>query len=226
MKKERPALCLATPKTYEEVFRDGERVLLTLHARWPQLEETCPGCRRINRYYDALAQRWKARWTGPLLADAKAGAGPETPPWEAGLDFTVTLFEGALFSLYWEASEEVGLRRPRHLRQGDIWQLPQGTPLTLRELLPRRRWWRGPILEEVRRQIGQRLQTGESLFYDGWPSLASREFSPGRAYLTPEGPVVFYPVETLAPALEGFPSFSLKALVPPDGDLPSDPEEK
>lgn len=220
MKKEGPELRLAPPKTYEEVFRDGERVLLTLRSRWPQLEESCPGCRRINRYYDALAQRWKERWTGPLLADAKAAAGPETPPWEARLDFTVTLFQGELFSLYWDVWEDVGRRRPRRLRQGDIWQLPQGTPLTLRELLPQRRWWKGPILEEVRRQIGERLRRGEALFYDGWPSLASRKFSPGRAYLTPEGPVVFYPVEALAPALEGFPSFSLKALLP-SGERPS-----
>lgn len=217
MKKERPELRLAPPKTYEEVFRDEGRVFLTLRARWPQLEETCPGCRRINRYYDALAQRWKNRWTGPLLTDARAAAGPETPPWGAELDFTVTLFQEELFSLYWEASENVGLRRPRRLRQGDIWQLPQGTPLTLRELLPQRRWWRGPILEEVRRQIGERLQTGESLFFDDWPGLASRKFSPGRAYLTEEGPVVFYPIEALAPALEGFPSFSLKGLMPPEG---------
>lgn len=220
MKKEGPELRLAPPKTYEEVFRDGERVLLTLRSRWPQLEESCPGCRRINRYYDALAQRWKERWTGPLLADAKAAAGPETPPWEARLDFTVTLFQGELFSLYWDVWEDVGRRRPRRLRQGDIWQLPQGTPLTLRELLPQRRWWKGPILEEVRRQIGERLRREEALFYDGWPSLASRKFSPGRAYLTPEGPVVFYPVEALAPALEGFPSFSLKALLP-SGERPS-----
>ncbi len=215
MKNERPELRLAPPETYEEVFRDGERVLLTLRSRWPRLEETCPGCRRVNRYYDALAQRWKKRWTGPLLADAKAAAGPETPPWEARLDFTVTLFQGELFSLYWEVTEDVGARRPRRLRQGDIWQLPQGAPLSLRELLPPRRWWKGPILEEVRRQIGERVQSGEALFFDSWPSLASRKFSPGRAYLTEEGPVVFYPVEALAPAMEGFPTFSLKGLTPP-----------
>ncbi len=226
MKIERPELRLAPPETYEEVFRDGERVLLTLRARWPRLEETCPGCRRINRYYDALAQRWKKRWTGPLLADAKAAAGPETAPWEAGLDFTVTLFQGEHFSLYWEVTEDVGARRPRRLRQGDIWQLPQGTPLTLRELLPPRRWWKGPILEEVRRQIGARVQSGEALFFDAWPSLASRKFSPGRAYLTPEGPMIFYPVEALAPAMEGFPTFSLKELMPPEEPCAPDIGEK
>ena len=215
MQKERSATVpvLGKPGTYEEVFREGDTVLLTVKARWPRLEGEGPGFRRVNRYYEALADRWKKRWSGPLLADAKAAMGPETPPWKASLDFTVTLLENELFSLYWEAAEDIGARRPRRVRQGDVWRLPQGVPLTLRELLPTRRWWRGPVLEEVRRQIGERLNTGEAVFYEEWPSLASRKFSPGRFYLTADGPAVFYPVESIAPAMEGFPAFSLGGLV-------------
>lgn len=213
MKKELPAPRLGEPGTYTEVFREGETALLTVQARWPRLEGEQPGCRRVNRYYEALADRWKKRWAGPLLAGARAAVQPGLPPWEARLDFTVTLFQDGLFSLYWEVTENVGGRRPRRTRQGDVWQLPQGLPLTLRELLPPRRWWRGPVLEEIRRQIGQRLETGEAVFFEDWPALASRKFSPGRFYLTGDGPVVFYPIESLAPAMEGFPSFSLKGLV-------------
>lgn len=210
MKKELPAPRLAEPGTYEQVFREGEAVLLTLRARWPRLEESSPGCRRVNRYYDALADRWKRRWEGPLLEQAKAAAGPETPPWEARLDFTVTLFQDGILSLYWDIVEDRGERRPRRLRQGDVWQLPSGMPMTLRELLPPCRWWRGPVLAQVRQQIGERIQAGESVFFEDWLSLASRRFSPGRFYLTEKGPVVFYPVESIAPAMEGFPSFLLR----------------
>lgn len=215
MKKESvptPVPALGEPGTYEEVFQEGEAVLLTIRARWPRLEENCPGCRRVNRYYEALADRWKKRWAGPLLEQAKAAAGPESPPWEARLDFTVTLFQDRMLSLYWEAVEDVGTRRPRQVRQGDVWRLPEGVPVTLRELLPPRRWWRGPVLEQVRRQIGQRVNTGEAVFFEGWPGLASRKFSPGRFYLTEDGPVVFYPIETIAPAMEGFPSFLLRDI--------------
>lgn len=213
MKKELPVPMLGEAGTYAESFREGEAVLLTVKARWPRLEGDYPGCNRVNRYYEALAERWKKRWAGPLLAEARAAAGPDTPPWEAQLDFTVTLFQDGLFSLYWEVSEDVGGRRPRRIRQGDVWRLPQGLPLTLRELLPPRRWWRGPVLEEVRRQIGERIHSGEAVFFEDWPGLASRKFSPGRFYLTEEGPTVFYPIEALAPAMEGFPSFSLRGLM-------------
>ncbi len=212
MKKELSAPVLGEPGTYEESFREGDAVLLTVKARWPRLEEGCPGFRRVNRYYEALADRWKKRWAGPLLDSAKAAAGPDTPSWEASLNFTITRFQKDCLSLYWESTEDVGARRPRRIRQGDTWRLPEGTPISLRELLPPRRWWRSPVLTEVRRQIGERVNTGEAAFFEDWPALASRKFSPGRFYLTEAGPVVFYPIESLAPAMEGFPTFSLQGL--------------
>lgn len=215
-----PVPTLAQPGTFQETYREGETVLLTVQARWPQLEGEGPGVRRINRYYDALAQRWKKRWAGPLLDRAKAAAGPETPPWEARLDFTVTLFQEGCLSLYWEAVEDVGARRPRRLRQGDAWRLPEGIPILLRELLPPARSWRKAAVEEVRRQIGEQIEAGEALFWESWPTLAARAFSPDRFYLTQEGPVIFYPVESIAPALEGFPQFSLAPRISPAGEDP------
>lgn len=220
MKKTPSVPALAQPGEYRQVFRDGETVLLTVSARWPRLEENSPGARRVNRYYAALFDRWCKRWEGPLLARAKAAAGPETPPWSAELDFTVTRFSDGLFSLYLDLTEDTG-KRPRRVRLGDIWTLPAGVPLTLRELLPRQRWWRGAVVETVRAQVGERLRTGESIYYEDWPRLVSTQFSPQRAYLTEEGPVVFYPQESIAPALEGFPAFSLASLCPADS-----PEEE
>lgn len=220
----------AEPGCCERVFRDGEVKLLTVRARWPRLEETSPGAGRINRYYDALADRWLKRWEGPVRERARAAlaaGGPEAEklPWSASLDFTVTLFQDGVLSLYLDAAEEVGQRRPNRVRQGDAWLLPSGIPLTLRELLPRRRWWRGPVLEAVRRQAGRQLQSGEAVFYDDWVKLVSKRFSPKRFYLTEDGPVVFYPVESVAPAMEGFPSFSLAELLPDRAETAPYPEE-
>jgi len=212
MKKGPVELRLAQPGQEKKEFREEGRLLLTVTARWPRLEETAPGLKRVDRYYDALADRWSKRWQGPLLERARA-AKPERP-WTASLDFTVTCFRDGILSLYLDAVEDTGQRRPRRVRQGDVWALPAGVPVTLRELLPKRRWWRGPVLEEVRRQIGERVNSGESAFYEDWPALASKKFSPRRFYLTEAGPVVFYPMESVAPAMEGFPTFSLSALVP------------
>lgn len=244
MKKAPILPALAEPGCRERVFEADGAKLLTVRARWPRLEETCPGARRLNRYYDALADRWLKRWEGPLQAQARAalaagdaeasasgGAGSRSLPWRASLDFTVTLFRDGVLSLYLDAVEEVGARRPRRVRQGDAWRLPSGVPLTLRELLPRRRWWRGPVLEAARRQAGRQLQAGEAVFYDDWVRLLSKRFSPRRFYLTPAGPAIFYPVEAVAPAMEGFPTFSLAELLPreeaasPSGEAATAPVE-
>lgn len=216
---------LAAEGQYRQTFRQGEAVLLTASARWPRFREDAPGLKRINRYYDALADRWQKRWEGPLLARAKAACGPETPPWQADMTFTLTLFTPELFSLYLDITEDTGGRRPHRLRLGDTWHIPSGVPLTLRELLPRQRWWRRPVLAEVRRQIGARLTTGEAVYYDDWLSLVSRRFSPDRFYLTGNGPVLFYPPETIAPPLEGFPTFPLSALLVSRAEKPDEGAE-
>lgn len=218
MKKAAVELRLGRPGYAEKEFREEGQRLLTVTAKWPRLEGTAPGLKRVDRYYDALAARWLQRWEGSLAEQAKA-ARPERP-WSASLDFTVTLFRDGLLSLYLDAVEDVGQRRPRRVRQGDVWALPSGAPLTLRELLPRRRRWRGAVLEEVRRQIGERVQSGESAFYEDWPALAAKRFSPRRFYLTEGGAVVFYPVESIAPAMEGFPAFPLGGLYPLDKAAP------
>lgn len=210
MKEERTPLKLGQPGIYRQTFKDGERVLLTVRADWPQLEGNCPGVRRANRYCDALARSWQKRWEGHLQQAARAAAGPDTPPWEAGMDFTVTLLRDDLVSFYLDIWEDVGQARPRRLRLGEAWSLPDGVPLTLQELLPPDRHWKRRVLAEVRRQIGARLDAGESLYYADWPRLTGARFSSQRFFCGKDGPALFYPIGSIAPALEGFPTFPLK----------------
>lgn len=206
-------------KFQREYKQDGKTVL-SVRARWPRQLGESRGARQVERYYEALAERWLRRWSGPLLTQAREGCTGDSPPWRAELDYALTLDSGELLSFRLDAMEDRGGRR-RQVRMGDVWRMPAGEPLSLPDLLPRRRWWRSLVLPEVRRQIGAAVQAGESLYYDGWESLCSRWLSPDRAYLTAEGPVVFYPMETIAPALEGFPTFSLAALLPKEA-LPAE----
>ena len=189
---------------YEKAWKEGERVLLTLTENRPRLAGDAPGLRRVDRYFEALAKRWRARWEGPLLRQARAAA-PDRP-WACSLDCHLTRWD-RLLSLWWEAREDVGLDRPRRIREGELWQLPAGVPLTLPQLLGR--GWRRRVLEQVAAQIADQLEAGVSLYYDDWPRRIRRYLSPHHFYLTEEGPVVFYPVCTIAPALEDFPSFPL-----------------
>lgn len=198
---------------HRQVFPGEEGPLLTLRARWPQPEGEDRASRWLRRYYDRLARRWLARWSGPLLEQAK---GAHARDWQAEMDFTVTYLEDGLLSLYIDLTETAD--RPRTVRLGDVWELKRGTPVALPALLGASRRWKGRALEQVETQAAERVGSGEYLYYEDWPQLCRRWFSPERYYLTAEGPVVFYPMETIAPALEGVPVFPLS----PGPDLSED----
>lgn len=210
MKQELTSSRLSEPGHYAQIHRDGERVLLTIQMNWPRLEETSPGLRRINRYYERLAQKLRERWEGDLLARAKAEATSDTSPWAVTLIFTISLLTPEFLSLTWTALEDLGGERPAQMMEGDTWSLPDGLPLPLSRFLPPH-YHKKDLLNELSSQIQARLATGENLFYEDWPIRVNTYFSPRRFFLSPKGPVLFFPVKTISPALEGFPSFSISA---------------
>lgn len=223
---------LEQPEVWEQIFREEGREILTAKAHWPRLCEDSPGLRRVNRYYDHLARQWQKRWEGPLLTQAKATVPEGGNPWAVSLQYEITLFTPQVLSLWWEVGENTGERRPKRVRQGDIWALPQGVPVLPGELFaPLGKNWRKTVLAEVEKQITNRLQIGESLFKEDWPQRIGPALSSEGFYLTAEGPWLFYPVESIAPALEDFPTFPLASLLPPGPEenqslLSSQPENK
>lgn len=200
---------LGQPGHWEQTFREGDTVLLTAKADWPLLEGDPPGVRRIDRYCNALAARWRKRWEGPLLSRARGAAGPDTPPWEAQMTFRVTLLREDCFSFTVDITESTGAA-PRSIRLGEAWSLPEGRPLLLREVLPPGEARRKKLLTQVGEQIEGRLNTGESLFYQDWSQRLPQYLSKERFYLEETGPVLFFPIRSIAPSLEGFPAFPLK----------------
>ena len=197
---------------------EGEPVL-TISLRWPKLPEDLPGPRRVSRYYRQVADCWRTRWEKDLYARAKEAAAaareasrPFTP-WSADLDFTPTLRENGLLSLYQDAVERTDGSRPVTFRRSDTWELPSGTPRSLASFLPpphrKRR-----VLEAVAAQIEGRVASGESLFYEDWRRRLAAAFDPERFYLTGEGAALYFPLCTVAPYAEGIPTFSIPISSP------------
>lgn len=201
----------------QQLKQEG-RLVLKLSITLPRLIGESPGVRRVNRYYQRLGDQWRERWTGPLYARACAAqsaaiaASLSFRPWEVQVDYTITSQTPTLLSLYWDAYENIGGAHGLTVRHGDTWQLPSGTPISLRDQLPGPRNWRSWILQEISRQVTARVASGEGLYFEAWPALIRTYFSPERFYLTPDGPVVFYPLYSIAPYAEGIPTFVLSNL--------------
>ncbi len=215
MKKPDPAP-LALPleeesKTWTLTFEEESVLKATLSI--PLLPSKPRALRRVGAYYQRLAQVFRERWEGELyqasccaLAEARARSRPFRP-WEVRLAPSLVYLEGDLLSIcidVWERTQEP---YPSLGRTGTVWDLRDGRPLALKELLGG--FSRTSLLSRLEEQIAARLSTGESLYYEEYPRRLSRFFRPDRFYLTPEGVVLYFPLQSLAPRAEGLPTFFL-----------------
>lgn len=192
----------------------------------PPPEDASPrAVRRIQRYYRCQGQAYLRRCEHLLLPEAQAACrlalaeSRPIPCFQAELSGQVTLQAGALWSLCTQARECDGTGNPALLlRWGDCWDSQSGWLLPLSAFFPPEAHWRRQILHSVEASIEAQLNQGLALYRPDWKRRLRRSFDPKSFYLTNQGLVLFWPMYTLAPALEGIPSFTLP--YGPQGPLP------
>ena len=197
---------------YQRLVKCNGRTALRMQQSYPRLVSQGVGAERINRYYKALAERWRMRWEdelGPQACRALAEQEDERPPWEATLDFAVTYNEGDLFSLTVDAYEFTGGAHGHTVRRGDTWQVSSGMPRSLFSFFPDEKPVKRRILAEMIAQAQAMQESGEHLFFDDYQTLMREYFDPELFYLTPEDIAVFYPLYAIGPYVEGFVTFVL-----------------
>lgn len=204
-----------TAQSWKRVMKADGAPVLTLSIRRPAFPDTGK-TRRIERYFAEVTRQWKTRWETVLfpqacqaLTDAREAGNPFTP-WNAELDYTVTLWRPPLLSLRLDAVESGQAPRPLHIRTGETWDCASGYPRTLRSFFPAKaRRWRKDLMDALRSQAAERLASGESLLDPGCAQILERTFDPERFYLTEEGLSVFYPLCILGAYAEGIPVFTV-----------------
>ena len=105
-----------------------------------------------------------------------------------------------------ELREVRGDGRPLLSCSGVTWDWKAGAPVPLGMLLPERSR-RRQLLEGIRQAGEGELRSGSCLLDPDWKETARRKFRASRFCLRPEGIELFYPQCSLAPAVEGVPSF-------------------
>lgn len=186
-----------------------------------ELELTVPlpaehgrGADRMGRWCARLAAIWYRRWTGEFYraaCGACAGAREASRPfwpWRARLSAAVTRADDRVCSLWMEGSERRGREEGRQVRAAATWTRRDGLPLTLGELFPGERHWKGRALDRVEEGLRAMRAEGVCLRRDA-EGRARTRFSPRRFYLTSEGPVLYYPMGALGPAGTGILTFPL-----------------
>ena len=169
---------------------------------------------RMGRWCARLAAVWYRRWTGPLfrracaaLEEARASARPFWP-WSAGLTWNLTHEDEEVCSLWLEGRERQGRGAPIVLRTAMTWTRRDGFPVALSQCLPAAEDWRGAVLARVEAGLEAMRREGVSLRRDA-KARAEKTLDPGRFFLGPEGPTLYYPMGALGPNSSGILEFPL-----------------
>ena len=92
-------------------------------------------------------------------------------------------------------------------RHGDTWELSTGAPLPIKNFLPAGAKPRRDLPREAMRQAQSQLAAGTSLYVQHYETALKRHWSPSRFYIQDRQLVFFYPLYSVAPYVEGIPTF-------------------
>lgn len=204
-----------TTKQWEHTKKWNGKPALALSIRRPAFPDSGKTT-RLERYFARIGEYWQSRWETVLfpeackaLAEATEG-GTDFLPWQAQLDYTITLWQPPLLSLRMDAVESGPTSRPLRICMGETWDCSSGYPRTLRSFFPAKaRRWQKDLLGSLKEQAAQQLASGESLLDPDCTQIMERTFDPDRFYLTENGIAVFYPLYILGPYAEGIPVFTV-----------------
>lgn len=208
-----------TVQQWNRTMKQDSIPVLTLSIRRPSFPETGKTA-RMERYFSEVTKQWKKRWETILFSkacqakDTAMETGQSFLPWQAKLDFAVTLWKPPLLSLRFDAVETNETSRPFLICSGETWDCATGYPRTLRSFFSAQNVrWRKDVMENMRTQASARLASGESLLDNDCTQVMDRVFDSDHYYLTEEGISIFYPLYTLGPYAEGIPVFKIPAPV-------------
>lgn len=189
--------------------------ILEIKIDYPQIQGFMPDSseKRINAFFETDAKRQNRYARGLFASEAKKAylySKENAFPfhlWSYLQTFEETFSGKLLWSLFLDRYQYSGGAHGQTTRRGFVFSLKTGRRMTLSEVSALNR---SEILKIVRKEISE---SGEGVYFDNAPALASRFFHPENFYLTSEGLVVFYPSGTLGPYVSGIRTFLIPASI-------------
>lgn len=204
------------PFTEERVWTADGIPILTAKLTLPEpIQTDSRAARRIRRYYHLQQRAYLRRCEGFLLPRAEEAyqaalaVSGSLPCFRAELHYEITWQKDALLSLRTQARESGAPGQRQLLRWGDTWDTEAGYPLPLTAFFPPRSSWKQTLLACAGEEIRRQESAGVARYHEGARRLLRRCFNPRNYCLTEEGLAFFYPMGSIAPPMEGLPTFTL-----------------
>ena len=188
-----------------------ELPLVTVQMTLPRLEQKNG---RFNRYYRLCAKLFEQYCRRELLPQAQAAYcraladGGPIPQWQAEIQSRAAWTGDGIVSLVCDSAVG-GTAQPVQRRQGDTWDMRRELFLTLSDCFPAGTPWKRRLLEHAAAAIEAQEAAGIARYYGDWRSRLRGAFHPRQFYLGEEGLCFFFPFQSIAPAVEGIPTFCM-----------------
>lgn len=192
----------------QDVMKYNGETVLRYRIEYPVFHWPRQAPKRINRYYQQLAQFQRHSIQSELYCQAvrqyryAIKNDLPMPVYEVQIDFVVTDQTECSASLYMERYEFTGGAHGNTLRTSQTWNVPQAFRLSLGQILrcgdPKHY-----LLEHIQSQIAKNPDN----YFDNGSMLAVKTFNPNQFYCTPQGLVIYYQPYDIAPHSSGVPEF-------------------
>lgn len=193
--------------TEEKKMQCRGEVILTYRISYPEFVV----CRyhaammAINKYYRCRARGFREHVENdlfPQAAEQFKNSQKEDypmPAYEAISEFTVTLNDGCILSLYTDRYEFTGGAHGNTLRNAQTWNLSGGGRVSLCEFFAKSFDYKSYLLGGITEQV---LEEPE-IYFENYEQLAAENFDDENFYCTPQGLALFYQQYAIAPYSSG-----------------------
>lgn len=128
-------------------------------------------------------------------------------PFEAVLNYTITLNHDCHLSLYFDQYIFSGGAHGNTLRDSQNWNLKKCKQISLNELFLKNPNYITNILTQINNIIAMQISNGTNQYFDNYCQLVIQYFNLNSFYLTPDNLVIFYQQYDIAPYSSGISEF-------------------
>lgn len=206
-------LTVSEERIQKEFLYDG-LALVAVSIVFPSIRgEPKRAARRMNAYYKHAAKSLLAsvkRRLVPGAVDEYKDAvehGYPFRPYEVVTQFTVTLNNGALLSIYTDKYIYTGGAHGNTTRVSENWDAQTGWFREMRSFFPRMANYKRILTQNATAIAADQMAAGTHFYFDDYPALIRKYFNRHSFYMSPEGMNTFYGQYEIAPYSEGIPVF-------------------
>jgi len=202
---------------YQNTYKFMSTDLLKLQVSYLQinLDYNMPARNKINKFYRREACQFLQHAATELRKTATESflyakkSGYPFFPYEAIMNYTVTLNAACRLSTYIDQYQYTGGAHGNTLRSSNNWNLNTGASLKMEDIFNNGEDFVPLILNQIIQLVKVQVTQDPNIYFDNYEELIVKNFNPNNFYLTPIGMTIYFQQYEIAPYSSGIIEFHI-----------------